>query len=156
MAATATTRRRRAVTKKARVPARPRKAQGACLCGAVAFEAALDRDHGDACHCGQCRRWSGNYWASVNVDFKSLKLNKGEKDLRWFRSSELVRRGFCRKCGSALFWHADRHKDHGHRIALALGALEAPTGVKISEHIFVADKGDYYDIKDGLPQKGRY
>jgi hypothetical protein len=133
-----------------------RKARGQCLCGAVAFEAALDRDHGDACHCGQCRRWSGNYWASVNVPFASLKVKKGEERLKWFRSSDLVRRGFCSRCGSALFWHADRHKDHSHRIALALGALAAPTGVAISEHIFVADKGDYYEIKDGLPQKEAY
>jgi hypothetical protein len=132
------------------------KARGACLCGTVRFEAKLDRDRGDACHCSQCRRWSGNYWASVNVDLKSLKFLKGASDLSWFRSSDLVRRGFCRTCGSALFWHADRHKDYGHRIALALGALDAPTGVRISEHIFVADKGDYYDIKDGLPQKERY
>ena len=129
---------------------------GRCLCGAVAFEAARDRDHADACHCGQCRRWSGNYWASVNVPFDTLKIVKGEDRLGWFRSSALVRRGFCKECGSALFWHADRHKDHAHRIAIGLGALDEPTGVRITEHIFVADKGDYYDITDGLPQKETY
>lgn len=129
---------------------------GRCLCGAVAFEAARDRDHADACHCGQCRRWSGNYWASVNVPFDTLKIVKGENRLGWFRSSELVRRGFCKDCGSALFWQADRHKDHAHRIAIGVGALDEPTGVKITEHIFVADKGDYYEITDGLPQKATY
>ncbi len=129
---------------------------GRCLCGAVAFEAARDRDHADACHCGQCRRWSGNYWASVNVDFASLKITKGEKKLGWYRSSELVRRGFCKDCGTALFWHADQHKDYAHRIAIGVGALDEPTGVRITEHIFVRDKGDYYDIKDGLPQKPTY
>jgi hypothetical protein len=133
-----------------------RKLTGKCLCGAVAFEAIADLDHGDACHCGQCRRWSGNYWASVNVEFASLRIRAGEDKLKWFRSSDLVRRGFCADCGSALFWHSDRRTDYAHRIALALGALDAPSGVKISEHIFVADKGDYYDIKDGLPQKARY
>lgn len=132
------------------------KFTGRCLCGAVAFEAARDRDHADACHCGQCRRWSGNYWASVNVPFDTLKIVKGGDKLKWFRSSELVRRGFCAECGSALFWQADRHKDYAHRIAIGVGALDEPTGVKITEHIFVADKGDYYDIKDGLPQKETY
>lgn len=135
---------------------RLRRVSGACLCGAVAFEATLDRDHADACHCGQCRRWSGNYWASVNVEFASLRFPKGEASLAWYESSKLVRRGFCRTCGSALFWHAHRHKDYAHRIALAVGALDPPTGVKISEHIFVADKGDYYEIADGLPQKQAY
>lgn len=132
------------------------RAKGRCLCGAVVFSADLDRDHGDACHCGQCRRWSGNYWASVNVPFASLAFSKGADNVAWHRSSKLVRRGFCKTCGSALFWHAEGHKDHAHRIALALGALDAPTGVRISEHIFVADKGDYYEIADGLPQKAQF
>ena len=34
-----------------------------------------------------------------------------------------------------------------------MGALDAPTGLRLGKHIFVADKGDYYDIADGLPQK---
>lgn len=129
---------------------------GRCLCGAVAFSAALDRRAVDACHCGQCRRWSGHYWASVNVNVDSLIFTSGETHVGWFRSSDLVRRGFCKNCGSALFWHADKHPDHGHRIALAAGAIEAPTGLALKEHIFVADKGDYYEIADGLPQKAAY
>ncbi|MEQ9675765.1 MAG: GFA family protein, partial [Roseovarius indicus] len=37
--------------------------------------------------------------------------------------------------------------------SFALGALDEPTGLTLEKHIFTADKGDYYDIKDGLPQK---
>ena len=41
-------------------------------------------------------------------------------------------------------------------LAVALSGCDespdAPTGTHIEKHIFVADKGDYYDIKDGLPQ----
>ncbi len=33
-----------------------------------------------------------------------------------------------------------------------MGAFERPTGVRLEMHIHVADKGDYYDIADGLPQ----
>lgn len=133
-----------------------KKFSGKCLCGAVAFTADGDRDTVEACHCGQCRRWSGAYWTSVNVPFAALKFTKGQDRLGWFRSSELVRRGFCKDCGSALFWQADRHKDHAHRIAIGAGALDAPTGLHMHEHIFVADKGDYYEITDGLPQKAKY
>ncbi len=134
----------------------PEPLTGKCLCGAIAFEAAHDRDQATACHCSQCRRWSGNYWASVNVAFSSLKFLKGEDRLHWFRSSEHARRGFCRECGSALFWQADRLEEYAHRIAIGAGALDEPSGVRVSEHIFVADKGDYYAISDGLPQKERY
>jgi hypothetical protein len=129
---------------------------GKCMCGAVAFKATRDRDTVEACHCGQCRHWSGSYWMSVDVPFASLEFTRGEDRVGWFRSSDLVRRGFCKQCGSALFWHSDRHEDHRHRIAIGAGSLDAPTGTKLTEHIFVADKGDYYDIADGLPQKAAY
>jgi hypothetical protein len=132
------------------------KLSGSCLCGAVSFEAAPDSTAVHACHCGQCRRWSGNYWTSVNVPYASLKFPKGEKSLGWFRSSDWARRGFCKECGSALFWHGDRLDDHKHRIAIAAGALEGPTGLEVTEHIFVSNKGDYYEITDGAPQKATY
>ena len=72
----------------------------------------------------------------------------GEEYLTWYRSSEKVRRGFCSICGSFLFWDPIG-KAH---FAVSLGALEKPTGLRLAHHIFVADKGDYYDITDGLPQ----
>ncbi|SFN58054.1 GFA family protein [Dokdonella immobilis] len=53
-----------------------------------------------------------------------------------------------------LFWDPDR-SDHDF-IAVAMGALDAPTGTRLAKHIFVADKGDYYEIKDGLPQSDRH
>ena len=133
-----------------------RKLNGRCMCGAVAFEVIADRDDVTACHCGQCRKWSGHYWASANVPFASLKLTKGEDKLGWFRSSAYARRGFCKECGSALFWHADKLDDHKDRIAIGAGTLAAPTGLKLAEHIFTVDKGDYYGIKDGLPRKETY
>lgn len=34
-----------------------------------------------------------------------------------------------------------------------IAAIDGPTGLTLREHIFVADKGDYYDIADGLPQR---
>jgi len=34
--------------------------------------------------------------------------------------------------------------------------LDLPTGLGVSKHIFVKDKGDYYEITDGLPQIEEY
>lgn len=76
---------------------------------------------------------------------------QGEENVGWFASSEKVRRGFCRTCGSSLFWDPIG-KD---KIAVAMGAFDAPTGVSLGIHIFVAEKGDYYEIVDGLPQNPR-
>ncbi len=59
-----------------------------------------------------------------------------------------MRRGFCSTCGSVLFWEPIGRD----KIAIAMGAFDAPTGTHLEKHIFVADKGDYYDIADGVPQ----
>jgi hypothetical protein len=72
----------------------------------------------------------------------------GGSNITWYQSSEKVRRGFCSKCGSWLFWEPI-FKDW---TSVALGSLEGATGVKLERHIFVARKGDYYAIADGLPQ----
>ncbi len=125
---------------------------GRCLCGSVAYEARGESPQVDACHCSMCRRWSGHYWASVNVNLADFRVVRGEDHLGWHRSSDAVSRGFCKCCGSALFWRPDRHPDHSHIIAVSAGSIDAPTGLRLSKHIFAASKGDYYDIADGLPR----
>ena len=124
--------------------------EGSCLCGAVSFrvEGALER--AIACHCVQCRKQSGHYWASTDVERSALTI-RGEESVRWFASSEKVRRGFCKTCGSWLFWDA-----HGKpKIAVAMGAFERPTETSLKHHIFVDEKGDYYELADGVPQHPR-
>ena len=121
--------------------------EGSCLCGAVRFSVEGELHAPDACHCSQCRRWSGHYWASADVPRSAVTI-EGEDNLRWYQSSEKVRRGFCSTCGSALFWDVPGRE----KIAIAMGAFDKPTGTQLGIHIFVADKGDYYDIADGLPQ----
>ncbi|MCP3970646.1 MAG: GFA family protein [Rhodobacteraceae bacterium] len=120
---------------------------GSCLCGAVGFEIEGDLPSANACHCTQCRKQSGHVWASTDVAQSALRLTR-EDGLCWYRSSENVRRGFCGNCGSFLFWDPATSDE----IAVAMGALDTPTGGKLESHIFVAFKGDYYQIDDGLPQ----
>lgn len=125
-------------------------ASGSCLCGAVKFNVSAPLKDADACHCSQCRKQSGHYWASTNVAEKDITIDDGD-NLRWYQSSEQVRRGFCATCGSALFWKPlDKPV-----IAVAMGAFDKPSGGKLAIHIYMADKGDYYEIADGLPQNAQ-
>jgi hypothetical protein len=113
----------------------------------VSFEVAGELPPPDACHCSQCRKQSGHFWSSTDVPRSAVTIHGADR-LTWYRSSEKVRRGFCSVCGSALFWDP-LQKDW---IAIAMGAFERPTGTRLGKHIFVADKGDYYNIEDGVPQ----
>lgn len=122
--------------------------KGSCLCGAVTFELSGDLPAPTACHCGQCRKHSGHFEASTDVARSNLTIT-GSEHITWFHTpGKNVRRGFCSTCGSSLFW------DPVGRdwTAISMGAFDTPTNTKLVKHIFVANKGDYYDIADGLPQ----
>ncbi len=122
--------------------------KGSCLCQAVSFEVTCSLPPPDACHCSQCRKQSGHIFVSTDVPRSSVTIH-GAENLTWYHSSEKVMRGFCKTCGSSLFWDAI-HKDW---IGIAMGAFEKPTNTKIHINVHVASKGDYYEITDGLPQK---
>lgn len=123
---------------------------GSCLCGAVSFDVEGALPPPDACHCTQCRKHSGHYFVSTDVKRASLTV-RGAENVAWFQSSEKVRRGFCKTCGSSLFWDPVEQD----WIGIAMGAFASPTDTKMHVHIFVSQKGDYYDITDGLPAHPR-
>ena len=121
---------------------------GQCLCGKVTFILKSKPRDAGYCHCTQCRKQTGHYWASGSVDLTDIDITG---DVRWFAASGIATRGFCPNCGSFLFWKGN----DANEVGFSLGAISGPTGVKMEKHIFVADKGDYYTINDGLPQETR-
>jgi hypothetical protein len=70
-----------------------------------------------------------------------------QRGLAWFRSSDFARRGFCRECGSSLFWC----RDGDEMISITAGSLDAPTGLSTSIQIFTEDRGDYYPFDTTIP-----
>jgi hypothetical protein len=74
-----------------------------------------------------------------------------QQTLSWYRSSETAERGFCNRCGSNLFWRPTTEDDS--TMYITAGTLDPPTGLKIAEHLFVADQSDYYSINDDAPRK---
>ena len=120
---------------------------GSCLCGGIAFEIAGSLAPPSACHCSQCRKQSGHIWSSTHIPQANLTMT-AQDSLRWYAASDIAKRGFCATCGSFLFW---KHKGED-KVSVAMGSLDAPTNVQLARHIFIASKGDYYQIADGLPQ----
>ncbi len=122
-------------------------ANGGCLCGAVTYKVTGQLRPILYCHCEQCRRTSGHFVAATACRRSQLDIN-GEKDIKWYSSSPEAQRGFCRHCGSNMFWQPDP----GRFWSIWAGTLDRPTGLKASSHIYVHMASDYYDIDDGLPQ----
>lgn len=121
--------------------------RGSCLCGDVVFEVTPPLRDVVACHCGQCRKTSGHYWAATSVPHDRFRLIE-DRGLAWFRSSDQATRGFCKGCGATLFWQPEGEA----RVSLSPGALEGPTGVATQKHILCEFAGDYYAPEGPPPQ----
>jgi hypothetical protein len=119
---------------------------GGCLCGAMRFAVTGPLREVLICHCGQCRRQHGHAAAFTNAPQERFRFLE-ERGLAWYRSSEDAERGFCRECGSSLFWR----RLGGPTLSVTAGSLDGPTGLSCRAHVFTAWKGDYYEIpEDGL------
>ena len=124
---------------------------GGCFCGAVRYRARSVDPEVTECHCSQCRKQSGHRYAGARVGTGDVDID-GAEALTWFQASPDAERGFCSTCGSHLFWRGT----HGDHMVILAASVDAPSGLRMVRHIFVGDKGDYYEIDDGLPQFDGY
>jgi hypothetical protein len=72
--------------------------------------------------------------------------------LLWYKSSDTAERGFCGVCGGNLFWKQSGRDE----ISITAGTLDTPTSLAVEQHIFVADKSDYYSINDDVPKQQQW
>ncbi len=124
----------------------PARHQGGCLCGAVRFEVRGSLRPVVNCHCGQCLRFHGHHGAYSGAPWENVTI--AGDGLRWYQSSDAARRGFCGICGASMFWE----RIGSGFLSIAAGCLDRPTGLKTVQHIYTADRADYYEITDGLEQ----
>ena len=121
---------------------------GSCLCGDVAYEVTGDLRPVVNCHCLQCRKTTGHFMAATAAGLTHFNITE-DKGLKWYRSSDTARRGFCGSCGASLFWQGDG-KDY---VAISAGTVDGPTGLQTEGHIFCEAAGDYYEIAGGSFQQ---
>lgn len=121
--------------------------KGGCLCGKVRFEVRGPLRGVVNCHCSMCQRLHGNFGPHTKARKENITITMDD-GLRWYKTSDIARRGFCGECGSSLFWEPFDLDATG----IIAGSLDGPTGLKTIGHIFVGEKSDFYDITDDLPQ----
>jgi hypothetical protein len=84
-----------------------------------------------ACHCRDCQRHSGNYWAAVTVPRGQVAITG---KIGWVQISPIARRGFCPRCGGFLFWEPVERKS----IDIGFGTLDDPGESRLSAHLWVS------------------
>lgn len=120
---------------------------GRCLCGDVSFTLVLTDMKAHVCHCSMCRK-SGAGGPCISVDCENAEI-KGEESLRWYKSSDHAERGFCKNCGSFLFF---RTTDGSAYMNVSTAVLDDDTGITLRDHIYIDSKPEYYDFADHCPR----
>lgn len=122
---------------------------GKCLCGAVTFTVAGEMTETDACHCSMCRRQNAGS-AFIGVHFSDGVTLQNTKGLGLYKGSDWGERGFCKECGTTLFWRLQgEEKD----FAIAAGSLDDLSGIKLDAHIFTDEAPAYYTVPTDAPHK---
>lgn len=125
--------------------------EGGCQCGAIRYR--LDRaprwiGH---CHCRMCQRAHGApivTWAGASAGH--LVITRGT--LRFYRSSDRARRGFCGKCGTPIAWVPDAEADAAPAIELALATFDHPERLIPTTHAWCDSAMPWLPIDDHLPR----
>ena len=119
---------------------------GRCLCGNVSYKAKLKSGIG-ACHCGMCRRWAGGPLMSVHAE-GAVDIT-GKENISRFRSSDWAERGFCKHCGSNLFYHLrpNPKMPEGEYI-FAAGSLDDQNALVFDHEVYVDHKPAWYSFAD--------
>ena len=121
------------------------EATGHCLCGAVTYTAENVETDVHSCHCDICRRWSGGPGFAVSVGKVTFK---GEQNITRYDSSEWAERGFCKVCGSNLFF---RWKEPDHYL-LWMGTIDDLAPFNLADEIYIDKKPPLYDLAGERPR----
>ncbi|MGB5344859.1 MAG: GFA family protein [Woeseia sp.] len=118
---------------------------GHCLCGAVSFSAEEIETDVHSCHCSICRRWTGGPAFAVNVAAVTFD---GEQHIARYPSSAWAERGFCKRCGSNLFYRL-LEADH---YLLWMGTFDDQSAFKLSGEIYIDEKPPAYELAGDHPR----
>ena len=121
---------------------------GGCHCGAVTFTIGGPIRDVTVCHCSICRNLHGG--AATYSQCRAADLAIAGGALRWYSSGVGSEYGFCRECGSSLFWR--RNADE---VSFSAGALRGEHGIRTTHHIWVGSAGGYEDLTTALPTHPR-
>ena len=116
---------------------------GRCLCGAVSFTLAETPTSYGACHCGMCRKFSGGIELGVHVMPGGITWD-GEDNITTYTSSDWAERGFCKTCGSSLFWRLTAPGPMHGMLSLSVGALDDMEGMSFDTEVYIDAKPASY------------
>lgn len=111
---------------------------GKCACGAVEINVPSISDKIGACYCQTCRKINGG-GPLLGVHGDSELRTPGKAHIGRYKSSDWAERGFCKNCGTTLFYHLTVGSKH-HIYSAGLFDQQY---FEIKEEIFIDTKPEY-------------
>ena len=115
-----------------------REVKGSCLCGGVRIVAGAVSNNVGACHCSMCRKWGGG--PLLSVDCGSDVAFEGGENIGVFDSSDWAERGFCKRCGSHLFYRLKANNLY----TMPAGLFDDDLDMVFDQQIFIDEKPSFY------------
>lgn len=124
--------------------------KGSCLCNRITYQVDDTAKQINLCHCKMCQKFHGSAFGSyTRVLSKHFQFLTGASLEKTYDSSSSTQRSFCLNCGSSLRYI---NKDKPQFIYIATGTFDEGPHIKPSQHIFVKNKADWYEIDEEIPQ----
>lgn len=127
-----------------------KKLSGSCLCGAVTYRSAAAPMMAGHCYCADCRKASGTgHSTHVAMPEQGLELKGVLKFYdRPADSGNLVSRGFCPECGSAVL---SRNSAMPGVVFLRASSLDDPNAVAPQMIVYASRAPSWDKLDAGLP-----
>lgn len=115
--------------------------EGQCHCGGVRVSLPAQAFGIVACHCEDCQKLHGNYFAMLAVPTENVVWS-GELKPQWYVSSAQAQRSHCPHCGSRL---AKLPADGG-RTLVSAGLFSRHLPRRIQKQVWTASHPEWYDL----------
>lgn len=102
--------------------------RGTCLCGAVTIRVTAHEGAASACHCDNCRRWSGAAQWGFTAPAVAVTVTGR---VATFRATAFSERGFCPVCGTHLWI-----RDDGGPYDLLPGTFDGAHDMPLSHEVY--------------------
>lgn len=118
---------------------------GACLCGAVLFEARNVERKAGICHCPMCRKWTGSALIGAAIKTEDIAWT-GRDYIRERQTSPWAKRAWCDACGTGLYFEMTLENEWSGKQEIPLGLFDDPNDFEVASEIYIDHKPDGYSF----------
>lgn len=122
--------------------------EGRCFCGEITWSSDVAPIRNLICHCRDCQRaLSAPFMATLGFG-RGEVIWHGRDAITAYQSSATAERGFCKKCGTRLYYLDTRWPEEEHVMA---STLINQNDYQPSAHVMTDETAPWYPLLRRLP-----